>query len=412
MLRFIQHTTKKLPEFIRCLVKGTLLYLTLITSVIYFTAWWIYDIPMVYHPVFVTMYTLIMTFAELPILAVRLTMEAPVSLRPDEILNDAWMVFLQWRTKHMISCAILIIATLLYVGWLLRVCLKASASQCITSRRLAYIVLSLVAFAFLILLTYALVPFLVDAYNSGWATAMLKALWRLCAWLVPNPEVPAETERPSDTSHSGTSNSHRSYPKGKASNDTCNGSTREASDGTAYSPQENEDYRKTRTWMAYFKGEKHKHGPINHMGPKQAMFETRQVDYNFEGEMDKACTKTAESLAQAMKGEDPVAMAEAVGAFRMCNTFQRYNAIAKQHKTEIAAAVRYGREAPTTTTEAWHNTLDVASQQAGKELGKAAVRGAHYAAKHGVGPMADVMFENPAAAVEPQEPPSPRDPYA
>ena len=142
-----------LPDFVLLILKGSLVYVIFMAGALYFVARWVYRIPMDYHPLVVILCTLMITYflmmvlAELPMLAVRLTMEAPLSISAEQIVNDAWMPFIIFYiyTPYLISCVIFIVATLCYIGWLVKICLKARLSQCKISCWLAYIILSLCA---------------------------------------------------------------------------------------------------------------------------------------------------------------------------------------------------------------------------------------------------------------------------
>ena len=404
----INSLTKKLPEFVCRLVKTTFIYLTFMICATYFTAWWIYDMPIdKFHPVFVIMYTLINTLVQLPALGIRLTMEAPADLSHSQILMDVWVLYIECYPKYMISCGVAMAATFCYTVWLLKVSISYRSSQCLISRWLAYIILGLYVLTFVVLLIYVIIPFFWEVYNQGWATAMLKALWRLGVWLVPNPKAPSPPDNSAYDRKAHNADTANNKKSGFANhNSNFNQHNHKTENGRVYSPEE-------RSWVGYFKGEqkpeKPKPKPLSPMSPRQAMFETRQIDKVLDSRTEEQCSKAQKEVVNAMQKGNAEKIAEALGKLRMCKTIQDYQKEAAYQKTEIAAATSYGRENPTNITEAWHNMLGVVSEQTGTKLGDAGARAAYHVAKHGMGPMADVIFD-PKKTLNSDGPETPKSP--
>ena len=86
------YNTRLLPPFLEKVLKGTLVYLTFVIFSVYFTAWYIYDMPILeFNPIFVIVFTLITVLGQLPVIVVRLTLAAPNSVSAGEILSTRFV---------------------------------------------------------------------------------------------------------------------------------------------------------------------------------------------------------------------------------------------------------------------------------------------------------------------------------
>jgi len=195
--------SKYLPDFATHLLKGSLVYVTLITCVTYAAAWFIYRVPPTEHPAFVVGSTLLSVFADFPSFIVRLVFEAPIDLSYEQILWDASSGYIKNYWDFVMTCSLISLMTLGYIVFLFKSALYYRRSVEFWDSVLATVVLGLLCLSALALIYYVLAPFVVNSLKEGFAFQIVRVFWRFVAWiqsLHPNAEQRRQAYHKADTS--------------------------------------------------------------------------------------------------------------------------------------------------------------------------------------------------------------------